>query len=122
MNENRLPGIIKKMLDKNKHTPVLVEGVHDIGSLHKLGFSGKIIKINRGISLELLSQKISEAYDEVILLTDFDRTGISLKKNMETRLTSYGVMVDNELWTHIYENYNLKSVEDLPWLMDQIDH
>ncbi len=60
-------------------TPIIVEGTDDVGALKKLGINGKFCKISSGKSLLNFIENFSSS-KEVIIMTDFDRTGDKLAK------------------------------------------
>jgi len=94
MNYNESIKIIEKILleliDENKKTPILVEGEKDIQALQKLGVKGLIISVNSGISLIDFCDKIADKYNEIIVLTDWDKKGgylcHTIIKNLEGRV------------------------------------
>ncbi|MHB8371128.1 MAG: toprim domain-containing protein [Thermoplasmataceae archaeon] len=98
----------------------MVEGTHDVNTLRNIGFTGHIIKVNRGLPLNIFSEMITRNFPEVILLTDFDRKGKLIMQRLTELLVSYGCKINRELWEFIQKNYNIKSVEDLPWLLDNV--
>ncbi len=103
-----------------RQLPILVEGDHDVSALNRIDIENRAIKINQGKSLESVCKDISIKYKSIIILTDFDRKGIELMKRISSILRSYDVDPENSLWNFIRKNYNIKSVEDLPWLIDKI--
>jgi len=91
-----------------------------VDTLRNIGFIGHIIKVNRGLALNVFSEMITRNFSEVILLTDFDRKGKLIMQRLTDLLISYGCRVNREFWEFIQKNYNIKSVEDLPWLLDNV--
>ena len=106
--------------EMNLNIPILVEGKHDVDALREIGFKGHLIKINRGVSLDLFAEMIARNFRKIILLTDFDRKGQSIKARLQVLLSSYGCEINLEFWDFIYRNYKIKSVEDIPWLMEKV--
>lgn len=104
---------------ENKKMPIIVEGDHDVNALRKIGFSGEIIKLNQGISIETFCSKISSEYKQVLLLTDFDKKGIELESKIARFLESYGCNANLRLWLFVKKSFKIKSVEDLPWLVQE---
>lgn len=107
------------IIQSNDEIPIIVEGDHDVESLKKIGFTNPLFKINTGVPLENLSFSISEKFRNVILLTDFDRKGRQIHDKMKIFLEADGCIVNDILWRYIFHNYNIKSVEDLPFLIRQ---
>ena len=51
---------------------------------------------------------------------DFDRRGRSINERLVVLLKSYGCNINRDLWDFIMKNYNIKSVEDIPWLIRKV--
>ena len=76
---------------------ILVEGKRDRSILENLGFSGEIILLNRGWTIErVIVNLIEEHSRNPIILMDWDRTGDRLQKEITTRLQSLDVAIDLE--------------------------
>ncbi len=107
---------LDELVEENISTPVIVEGKKDQRALRKLGLTGEIITINKGMSLSDFSDWISERYNEVILLSDWDRRGGSLCRRLKELLkgrVKYDVMFRQRLSKYAM----IKKVEGLPsWL------
>jgi len=120
MNYNESKKIIEKILleliDENKKTPILVEGEKDIQALQNLGVKGIIISVNSGISLIDFCDKIADKYNEIIVLTDWDKKGgylcHTIIKNLEGRVKC------NTYYREILaKNSIIRTVEGLPsWI------
>jgi len=114
-----LEEIEKTLLDlkeKNKNTPILVEGDKDIEALKKLGVDGEILSVNKGITLTDFCDRISQEYKDIIILTDWDRKGGHLchiiRKNLEGRVYC------NTRFRELFARHSMiRTVEGLPsWL------
>ena len=67
---------LQKLIERNcSGIPVIVEGEKDVAALRSLGLSGEIIILNVGMSIPDFCDKLSERFSEIIVLTDWDRTG-----------------------------------------------
>lgn len=86
--------IIINLKELNNQIPIIVEGEKDEETLRELGFKGKIIKINVGISLFNLCEKISKEFSHVIILTDWDRQGGKLCRLLTEKLVANSVKYD----------------------------
>ncbi|MHB1439193.1 MAG: toprim domain-containing protein [Cuniculiplasma sp.] len=106
--------VLKRESLKN---PILVEGDHDISALIEIGIRGRIINLNQGLPLEMVSFNLARTFKSIIILTDFDRSGIKLRKKVQEALISYGCSTDIRFWLFIRNNFSIKSVEDIPWLL-----
>lgn len=71
-----LEDALKVLIETNcSGIPVVVEGEKDVAALRSLGLSGEIISLNVGLSIPDFCDKLSERFSEIIVLTDWDRTG-----------------------------------------------
>lgn len=121
MSGNFILKLLDRYRQKNMTVPILVEGKNDVRSLRKLSFDGKIITLNSGHSLVTLSNMLSEDYSEIILLTDFDRTGIELKLQIFNYLNGTGCSVDTYLWERLKKDLPVKTVEELPTSISRVE-
>ena len=118
---------VQKMLDfqlilenlQSTNSPVIVEGKRDTLALKKIGFKGVIIELNDGTSVLATIERIFQAYGsstEFIILTDWDKSGNKLAK----QLISYGESCDlipNDNLRRTLSNFTSKEiscVEELP--------
>jgi 5S rRNA maturation endonuclease (ribonuclease M5) len=117
--KNCLEEIQKALMDlqeENKNITILVEGEKDIEALHKLGIQGKIISVNTGNSIINFCDKIAQEYDDIIILTDWDRKGgflcHTIKKNLEGRVNC------NTKYREFFAKHTtIKTIEGLPsWI------
>lgn len=108
--------VISELIEENRSTPVIVEGEKDVLALRKLGLTGEIISLNKGVTLIVFSDKIAKKYKKVIILTDWDRRGgylcHTIVKNLEGRVNC------NILYREFFaKNTTIKSIEGLPsWI------
>lgn len=86
--------IIKNLIETNLEIPIIVEGEKDETTLRSLGCNGEIIKINIGIPIFNLCEKISKKHAEVIILTDWDRKGGQLCRQLTEKLSANEVKYD----------------------------
>ncbi|MCL4329172.1 MAG: toprim domain-containing protein [Candidatus Thermoplasmatota archaeon] len=115
----RIADILDFYREKNDAVPIVVEGIRDVSTLRKLEFSGRIIPLNNGKSLMNFSEGLSREFREVILLTDFDRKGVRLKKEISRYLESLGTSVDVKLWGALMGLMPIRSIEELPWAVEK---
>lgn len=107
---------ILELQEENKLIPIIVEGEKDVEALHKLEINGTIITINSGLSIPDFCDKIANEYDEIIILTDWDRKGgflcHTIMRNLEGRV------VFNTRYREVFaKNAKIKTVEGLPsWI------
>ncbi len=120
MNLERCVEEVELALDElvkiNNSIPVIVEGMKDRRALRKIGLTGEIITLNKGMSLADFSDWISEKYNEVIILSDWDRRGGSLCRRLKELLKGR-VKYDVDLRQRLSKYAMIKKVEGLPsWL------
>lgn len=78
-------------------TPIIVEGRNDEQALRELSMEGPIHQVPCGGNTTLNSLEDLPDYEEVIILTDFDRTGEELADFCEKQLEKLGVSVLSRL-------------------------
>ena len=85
----RLRKVIEALYEINKSIPVIVEGNKDVSALRELGLVGEIITLNRGKNLYDFCFDITERFQRVIILLDWDKVGESLTRNISMHLNGY---------------------------------
>lgn len=105
--------IIDELIDENKDIPILVEGGKDKKALKKLNIKGKIITINSGKNLIDFCDKLAKKYNEIIILTDWDRKGGFLRKRIQQNLKGRTKCI-TKYRRLLSKNTMIKTVEGLP--------
>ena len=107
---------LEELKEKNKDLPIIVEGEKDVEALQRLGASGRIIRINQGISLSDFCDMIAREYKKVIILTDWDKKGGRLCMILKNNLA--GRVMCNTVFRRVLAQYTtINSVEGLPsWI------
>jgi len=82
----KLEKAIEDLREKNKTTPIIVEGEKDVAALHSLDIKGEIYMLHCGKSVADFCDEMAVKYREVIVLTDWDRKGWSLSHRIEENL------------------------------------
>jgi len=108
--------ILIQLKEENEDITIIVEGENDIKALRKININGLIITINLGISIINFCDKIAEKYQNIIILTDWDKKGgylcHTIRKNLEGR-----VNCNTRYRELIAKNSMIKTIEGLPsWL------
>jgi 5S rRNA maturation endonuclease (ribonuclease M5) len=70
----------------NKKAPVIVEGKKDAVALRSLGLTGEVITLHRGSNLYEFCEDISERFEKVVILLDWDDKGESLHRTVSAHL------------------------------------
>jgi len=108
--------ILEDLREKNKTVPIVVEGIRDKESLRKLEIKGKIIIVNRGITLSDFCDQLSMKYSEIIILTDWDRKGGKICSIILKSLAGR-TRCDIEIRKRFAQHTTIKNVEELPsWI------
>jgi len=107
---------LEELKEANKTIPIIVEGDKDIEALRILDITGTIVSLNTGMSLPNFCDKIASEYEELILLTDWDRRGgflcHTVSKNLEGR-----VRCNTTYRERFAKNAMIRTVEGLPsWI------
>lgn len=116
----RVFSILEQYRMKNLSVPIVVEGKNDVSSLRSIEFTGPIIQVNSGESILNFSENLAEEYREIIILTDFDKKGKTLKRMIQEYLVSSGVKADTYLWDYFCKKSPIATVEELPSEVERI--
>jgi len=107
---------------KNRKTPIIVEGKKDVRALRRLGVKGEIIRIKTSRTVFRIIESLREEHDEVIILTDWDRTGGRLyhriKRACKANLLSYNQDIRKRLIK--YTKRDIKDVESIPAFLSRL--
>jgi 5S rRNA maturation endonuclease (ribonuclease M5) len=82
----RLRELIEALHEINKTAPIIVEGKKDASALRVLGLEGQIITLHNGKKLYEFCAEITERFERVILLSDWDKKGENLNKILSDNL------------------------------------
>ena len=106
--------ILERLRKENKETPIIVEGKRDEESLRALGFTGEIIRINRGKSIVATCEGLA-GRGKVILLFDWDRKGAELTRAFGDALRQEGIEYDTRMRSElaVLVKKDIKDVESL---------
>lgn len=94
---------IDKLQSEFSDWTVLVEGKKDVTSLSNLGIDVHIVHLNKGLPILELVDRIWKANgrfegmkkpDGILILTDWDRTGGRLARNISEKCRSLGIPFD----------------------------
>jgi len=82
----KLEKAIDELREKNRTTPIIVEGEKDVAALHSLNIDGEILMLHCGKDIAAFCDDVALRHKEVIVLTDWDRKGWSLSHRIEDNL------------------------------------
>ena len=119
MNNQELLKKILELFDKliiaNEAAPIIVEGKNDEEALRKLGTMGTIIKLNIGQSIFNFCEDLSRDYNQVILLTDWDKKGKQLFNRLKRDLRYNNVKTIDNFWFE-FKRYCSKEIHQVEFL------
>jgi len=115
--------VVDGLVEENLSVVVIVEGERDVAALRELGLSGEIVTVHRGRSLVQVADDIAADHDEVIVLTDWDRTGGTLARRISTYLEGLSVSCDLEVRRRLARiaGGEIRTVEGLPALRRNLE-
>lgn len=104
---------------------VLVEGLRDVESLRRLGYTGEIVTCAAtNVNDYDLMTEVSGKYRLVLILTDFDQEGLILNRRFAEMLEHEGVKVEKGLRRmvgRITAALGIYAIESLDNVMDTVD-
>ncbi len=108
--------------ESEKGSPIIVEGVRDRESLRTLGIAGKILCIQSSRRNTLGFVEELGTLTRVIVLTDFDREGVSLAKKLNRTLNAHGAQANLIIWRSLREltRSDVRSIQELPKYRDRL--
>jgi 5S rRNA maturation endonuclease (ribonuclease M5) len=117
----RLKKVLQSVYEANKQVPIIVEGRRDADALRKLGLTGEIIILHSGKAIYDFCEAISEHYDRIVLLMDWDEKGDKL----------FGMLVENlrGYWEEfspfrdiikVLCQKDIKEIEGIPGLLEKL--
>jgi 5S rRNA maturation endonuclease (ribonuclease M5) len=118
----RLREIIEDLSEINKSIPIIVEGKKDAIALRKLGISGEIITLHNGKNLYEFCMEITERYDKVVILLDWDKKGENLNKIVSENLKGY--WEEHSLFRELFKllcQKEIHDIEGLPSLLRRLE-
>ena len=119
-----LEKLLKDLYEKNMEgVPIVVEGDNDITALKLLGFEGTLIRVNQGKPLFNVVEEWAKQYDEMIILTDWDRTGGRLARILSEAFDANCLKYDLEFRKKLAQltKKDIKDVQGLPKFMDNLE-
>jgi len=114
--------IIEELVYIGREHPIVVEGQKDVNALAKLGVSGKVVTLSRGISVFRFCEEMSREHDKVIIMTDWDRKGGKLARMLRDGFGANGVSADDSLRAKlvVLVKKEIKDIEGLPSFVERL--
>jgi 5S rRNA maturation endonuclease (ribonuclease M5) len=102
--------------ESSNGSTIVVEGQKDQKSLRSIGISGPILCLQSSRRNIVGFVESLTVTTKVIVLTDFDREGVSLAKKLSRMLTAQSLHVNMILWKNLREltRSEVRSIEELP--------
>jgi 5S rRNA maturation endonuclease (ribonuclease M5) len=119
----KLQKLIERISEESQRGRVIVvEGNRDRESLRSIGVTGTILCLKSGRSNTIGFAERLDGEKEVILLTDFDREGVFLAKQLARLLNSQNIHPNLLLWRQLrgLTRSDLRSIEELPKLYERL--
>lgn len=118
----RLREALEALFEVNKRAPVIVEGKKDALALRTLGLAGEIITLHRGSSLYDFCEDISERFDKVVILLDWDEKGETLNRTLNAHLK--GLWEEFSGFREVFKilcQKDVKDIEGIPKLLRNLE-
>lgn len=119
---SRLREVLEALYEVNRNVPVIVEGKRDAMALRKLGLIGEIIILHSGNNLYEFSEDISERFERVVILLDWDDKGEHLSKTLQKHLR--GQWEEFSAFREILKilcQKEIKDIEGIPKLLRKLE-
>jgi len=100
---------------------IIVEGIRDQRSLRDLGISGTIIMAAQKPALDVV-ESAAEQFEEIVVLTDWDRTGEEMACKMERYLSGTKAHANLEIRKRLKQlvRRDIKDVESLSRFVERV--
>ena len=110
--------------ESSNGSTIIVEGQKDRESLRIMGITGPIecLQSSRQSPVGFV-ERLGDA-KRIIVLTDFDREGISLAKKLSRTLIAHSLHVNMVLWKNLREltRSEVRSIEELPKYLERLQN
>ena len=113
--QNKIEEVFEELINANESIPIIVEGKNDEFALRKLGVRGLILRLNTGQSILNFCEDVARSYNEVILLTDWDRKGKQLFNRLKKNFKFTRVKIIVNFWSDL-KKYCSKEILEVEYL------
>jgi 5S rRNA maturation endonuclease (ribonuclease M5) len=120
---DRLEKLIQRVIHESELGAVIVvEGTRDRDSLRRLGIQGTILCLQSSRKNLLGFVEELDAGKRVVVLTDFDREGVSLAKRLVRSLSYQRIPANLVLWRELrgLTRSDVRSIEELPKFQNRL--
>lgn len=118
----KIMDILEELEEASTRSPIIVEGIRDVEALRRLGIERNVTSLSKGISLFAFCERLSMSWDEVVLLTDWDRKGGRIARKLKDALDANGARAVEDLRARlaILVKKEVKDVEGLPTYIERL--
>ena len=113
--QKKIEELFEKLIIANVSAPIIVEGKNHEEALRKLGTRGVIIRLNSGLPIFNFCEELSRNYNQVILLTDWDKKGKQLFTRLKRDLRYNNVKTIDNFWLE-FKRYCSKEIRQVEFL------
>jgi 5S rRNA maturation endonuclease (ribonuclease M5) len=118
----RLKRVIEALYEINTIIPVIVEGKKDAAALRRLGLVGEIITLHNGKSLYDFCTDITERFQRVIIMLDWDEKGESLNKAISQHLRGHWEEFSSfRVFLRMLCQKDISDIEGIPKLLRRLE-
>jgi 5S rRNA maturation endonuclease (ribonuclease M5) len=113
---------LEELRELSLQMPIVVEGRKDQKALRALGVEGRLVGVHAGTTVFGLCEKLAEQYEEVLILTDWDRRGGQLSRLLREGLAANDVKANTAIRARLARlcKKEVKDVEGLGRLVARI--
>ncbi len=112
----KLEELFEELRSANETIPIIVEGKNDETALRKLGVTGKIIRLNTGLSILNFCEELAKIHPEIILIPDWDIKGRQLMKKLKKYFKPSKVKIIDKFWRDL-KKYCSKDIHQVEYLV-----
>ena len=109
--------------ESSNGSTIIVEGRRDRESLRSMGVTGRIqcLQSSRTNAIGLVESL--QGVRRVVVLTDFDREGVSLAQKLTRSLNARGLRVNLVIWKNLREltRSEVRSIQELPKYTERLE-
>jgi 5S rRNA maturation endonuclease (ribonuclease M5) len=111
--------------ESSNGSTIIVEGQRDRESLRQMGIKGPIecLQSSRRNAVGFVESHLGDA-KRIVVLTDFDREGVSLANKLTRILNAHSLHVNLVLWKSLREltRSEIRSIEELPKYLERLQN